>query len=340
MRVKLYRTVALVGGVLLLSLGLAWWWTPGRIGLERLRTVHLPGRAFGVALSSNIGKFVILNRNHAWVCDSATGTPIESLNNPSGHSLGRIAMSRSADKIAVASGNGTLNVFKLTDGSPLWSKQVTRLQFSDVRFFPSGARMAISDGIWHEPEDNGGAIRIYDAQDGTLQTTISKLPHSVMGLAISPDEKWLCARFNYGGQVAVWSLPDMGEVRRFGFCEDAHGYVKDPNAVSLDISRDGTFIAVGGEGAFGVWRLETGEQLLAVAGADRRFDVRFHPSEPMLYAVTSDAIQVWKQDGDHFVEKSPTAVHLKDRHYAFADDAPILCILDNELLTLYRLPSK
>ena len=249
-------------------------------------------------------------------------------------------MSRSADKIAVASGNGTLNVFKLTDGSPLWSKQVTRLQFSDVRFFPSGARMAISDGIWHEPEDNGGAIRIYDAQDGTLQTTISKLPHSVMGLAISPDEKWLCARFNYGGQVAVWSLPDMGEVRRFGFCEDAHGYVKDPNAVSLDISRDGTFIAVGGEGAFGVWRLETGEQLLAVAGADRRFDVRFHPSEPMLYAVTSDAIQVWKQDGDHFVEKSPTAVHLKDRHYAFADDAPILCILDNELLTLYRLPSK
>jgi hypothetical protein len=132
----------------------------------------------------------------------------------------------------------------------------------------------------------------------------------------------------------------MREVRRFAFFDNARGWDGDPDTIGLDISRDGGFVAVGGEGAFGVWRLETGERLLAVAGADRKFNVRFDPSEPTLYAVSADAIEVWKPDGDQFVQQSSTAVRLKGRRYAFADDAPVLCLFDDKALTLYRLPAK
>lgn len=336
-----FRAVAAIGiGIVLLAFlaPLALRRPADRGGLQTLTTVHLPGQGAVVALSSSAGKFVLLNRDQAWLCNAGTGTPIASLNNPPGHSLGRTAISTAAQKVAVASGDGTLSVFHLGNGALLWSLQVTRLQFSDVRFFPSGGRLAVSDGVWLEPEENRGAIRIYDAHDGTLERTIDQLRHSVMGMSISPDEKWLCARFNYGGQIAVWNLPDLRPIRRFGFRENALGGVKDPSVRSLDISHDSACVAAGGEGAFGVWSLATGAPLLTVEDAGRKFDVKFHPTEPTLWAVSSDAVQVWKRDGEDFVKQSTTPVQLKDRRY-FADDAPTLCILEKDLLTLYRLPS-
>src|SRR5689334_3335842 len=98
MRLSRLQLVTAIAGTALLALAAILWATVDRVGLERLATIRLPGRGLNVALSTRAGKLGALNWNDAWICDSATGTPIASLNNPFGHTLGIIALSPSAEK--------------------------------------------------------------------------------------------------------------------------------------------------------------------------------------------------------------------------------------------------
>ena len=101
-------------------------------------------------------------------------------------------------------------------------------------------------------------VDFWDASDGSLMGTLEDLPHSVMGLAFTPDDQAFYGAFTLGG-VNLYANDDNEPIIDF------HGGYDN----YLALSPDGTRIATGNRsGDTWVWDVGSGEQILALDPAD------------------------------------------------------------------------
>ena len=120
---------------------------------------------------------------------------------------------------------------------------------SSVAFSHDGTQIAIGSYI---------LIDIFGAADGALISSLADLPHSVKGLAFTPDDQSIFGAFSLGG-VNRYSLAD-GELMI-----DFHGGYDN----YLALSPDGTQIATGNRsGETWVWNAGNGEQTFELNPAD------------------------------------------------------------------------
>lgn len=156
-----------------------------------------------------------------------------------GHTQGVIDLALSQNILAASLGD-TIQLWRLTDGSPL-TMVTTGYRYriaADVALSPDGTLLAASIG-----EGLSGDVHLWRISDGEEVRIISgEVKNPMVGVDFSPDQAFLATR-SYGGVIRLWLLD--GSMERS---------VASNNAVSLAFSSDGALLATGGYRQVDLWR--------------------------------------------------------------------------------------
>jgi hypothetical protein len=140
------------------------------------------------------------------------------------------------------------------------------------------------DGSWLASGDANGAIRVWNAVDGSHRTTLPGHTGAVNGLAISPDGAWL-ASAGADRTVRQWDLQTEA-------CYTLFGHSDGVNAVA--ISPDGTWIASAGmDGTVRLWDAHDDSNVATAYGhAGPVRAVAISPNGPWLVSAGDDWIML------------------------------------------------
>jgi WD40 repeat protein len=181
-------------------------------------------------LVSGAGYFSTRGRLQLW--DATTGDPLDPsfkdcpqiVHAVALHPDGRHLATAQEDRIA---GAGTVRVWDLDTGRPVWEQEAQAASVKDVAFSPDGQWLA-SAGV--DKGELGGAVRLWDAETGAKIRDFGKHTAYVHGVAFIPDGRWLASGWG-DGIVRIWDAKDpasearelpghAGGVRRVVFLPD------------------------------------------------------------------------------------------------------------------------
>jgi WD40 repeat protein len=162
----------------------------------------------------------------------------------------------SPDGKLFAFSDGSIHVWQFSldsveDQTTIMNQEIiTILNAGSVIFSPDGRQLA---GV------SGNAIKLWEAATGRELLTLVGHSGWVMGLAFSPDGKWL-ASTSLDGTVKVWSIAPGNETATVSSPVTGYG-----TRVAYD-PKGQVFATNGGDGSATLWDVKTGEPRLIVKG--------------------------------------------------------------------------
>jgi WD40 repeat protein len=204
-------------------------------------------------------------------------------------SRGGAGVAFAPDGTLYAIGAGTVQRWRVADGTLLRVRDGTTAGVSSVAVAPDGRLLAVGAG-WSERREP--LIQLWDAADGRcLRTLQAQHFGAVVGLAFSPDGTLLAAGDE---RVRLWRVADAALVQNLPVLPEA------ALVCGLAFSPDGTMLATGsGDNAVRLWRIADGVLRYALVGSAAAGYVRsvaFSPDGRLLAAGMSErpAVQVWR----------------------------------------------
>ena len=151
------------------------------------------------------------------------------------HPDGRhLATAYLSDPIA---GVGTVRVWDLDTGRPLWVKQARADKYGGVAYSPNGLWLASTGPA---EGTSGGEVTIWDAESGREIRRIEKRAASVLGVAFSPESRWVASGWS-DGIVRIWDAEKPSDESR-----ELSGHAGSVERVMF--LPDGRIISAGGGG--------------------------------------------------------------------------------------------
>lgn len=181
----------------------------------------------GKVLVTGDGVSVIRVRN------SHTGQVVRQwqAHNSSGSGIYQLAVSNDGVYTASLGYAGDLKVWRTSDGTHVWSKTISTLQYTSIAISPDGTEICVA----------GKPIELYDLATGALKATVSGPLETATNLAYSPN----------GGTLYWTGTDEFLGVKTFKAVRLSDGQVlwNNPHVYSvpakkLSISADGTRIAL------------------------------------------------------------------------------------------------
>jgi hypothetical protein len=161
----------------------------------------------------------------------------------------------SPDGLLIVSGgdDGSINIWRSTDGQLLHSQKGHDDVVTTLAFFPDGKTFASGS--------KDGTVRVWNADSGSQLATLSDHSGPISSVAVSTDGK-LIAGAGSGNSVLIWNAAS-GSV--------AHTLTSNLNAVnSVAFSPDGRNLFVGSDGAsIEIWDVESGQRLASLTGTSQ-----------------------------------------------------------------------
>jgi WD40 repeat protein len=220
--------------------------------------------------------------------EQVVSTPAESTDTPidiqlvrtlKGHTAEVRSVSFSPDGRLLASGSedGTIKLWRVSDGSLVRTLTGHAREVDSVSFSPDGRLLASGSG------DN--TIKLWRVSDGVLVRTLH--PDSVYSVSFSPDGRLLASGGWQG--IKLWRVADGSLVRTL---EGHAGWVR-----SVSFSPDGSLLASGSEDkTIKLWRVADGSLVRTLTGHTQYVDsVSFSPDGRLLASGSADyTIKLWR----------------------------------------------
>lgn len=188
----------------------------------------------------------------AFLWDIRSETRADSLNAENYPSLSDGEFSPDGTQLAIAAGDGTVQIFERDDLRLLEKFVADALVVERVVFSPDGTQIAAGIGF---PADH---TMVWDIESGELLHDFTGHVGTVFGVAYSPDGAIL-ATGGGDGTVRLWDIESGDELAVI----QAH----DEDVFDLTFSPDGSMIATAGyEGLVRLWDAESGEMLAEYKG--------------------------------------------------------------------------
>lgn len=201
------------------------------------------------------GKWLITAGDDATmkIWDVVTGDLLRNFTDFSGV-IGGVTFSSDGTQFAFS--DGTIHTWQFSldpvdDKTMIVNREIFTIPGASAdSFSPDGRQLA---GV------SGNAIKLWDAANGRELLTLVGHSDWVMGLAFSPDGKWL-ASTSLDGTIKVWSIVPGNETVTVSSPVTGYGtrVVYDPNGQ--------LFATNGGDGSATLWDVKTGELRLIVKG--------------------------------------------------------------------------
>lgn len=165
-----------------------------------------------------------------------------------GHELAVLSVAISPDSNYVATGSRdkSAKLWELRSGREVRSFLGHQASVSRVLFSPDGKRLITAS--------NDGTVKIWDILTGRELQSLQPDDERVTDIAFSRDQKYLVT-VGFGRQARVWEYPSLKLLHAW----EADGYAGSGGSITVDISNNGEWIAVGEDNStanvyrFGTW---------------------------------------------------------------------------------------
>ncbi|MDZ4159674.1 MAG: protein kinase [Anaerolineaceae bacterium] len=168
-----------------------------------------------------------------------------------GHTSGVRSVAFSPDGATLASGSwdGTIRLWRVTDGSQLRTLAGHTNGVTSVAFSPDGATLASGS--------SDKTIRLWRVTDGSQLRTLKGHTSGVWSVAFSPDGATLTSGSS-DKNLRLWRVTDGSQLRML------KGHTRYVNSVAF--SPDGATLATGSEDNIWLWRVSDGSLLRTLEG--------------------------------------------------------------------------
>jgi WD40 repeat protein len=259
--------------------------------------------------------------------EQVVSTPAESTDTPidiqlvrtlKGHTAEVRSVSFSPDGRLLASGSedGTIKLWRVSDGSLVRTLTGHAREVDSVSFSPDGRLLASGSG------DN--TIKLWRVSDGVLVRTLH--PDSVYSVSFSPDGRLLASGGWQG--IKLWRVADGSLVRTL---EGHTGWVR-----SVSFSPDGSLLASGSEDkTIKLWRVADGSLVRTLTGHTQYVDsVSFSPDGRLLASGSADyTIKLWRVSDGVLVR----TLHPNSVCVSFSPDGRLLALGGWQGIKLWRV---
>jgi len=213
-----------------------------------------------------------------------------------------VAFSPTGVQLASGATDGTVRLWRVSDGSLVRTLEGHEYGVSSVVFSPDGTLLASGSG--------DRTVKLWRISDGALVRTLEGHTDGVRSVAFSPDGA-LLASGSGDRTVKLWRVSDGALVRTLeGHTENVHRGV-----LSVAFSPDGTLLASGSENrTVKLWRVSDGTWVRTLKGhTDSVTSVAFSPDGQLVASLGGHGtVQLWRvSDG--------TLVHTLEGHTGWAN---------------------
>ena len=251
---------------------------------EEISTWHEPQGVYSVDISAD-GRFV------AWAGQLDTVVKIRDVQTReitttiSTDQIARVRFSPDGKTLVTASTGGKLVLWSLPDGKQV--KQLADLAFNlqCVCFTRDGKRVVAGGGPLRQ--NNFGRAGVWDVASGKQTAEIKGMPDSVLGIAVSPDGKFVAT----AGRDRIARLWETESGKLVRTLEGHRGALE-----WVDFSPDGKLAATGSyDDTAKLWDVASGQELATLAGhVGNVMSVRFSPDgKTLATAGQGKVVRVW-----------------------------------------------
>lgn len=193
-----------------------------------------------------------------------------------------VAFSPDGTTLASASGDRTVQLWHVADGTPLHTLKGHSGRVMSVAFAPDGTTLASG------ADDN--TVRLWKASDGRPLRTLAGHTDGIPAVAFSPNGAILVSG-SHDNTVQLWEV-DSGAplLTMLGHTDLVIGVAFSPS---------GTILASGGkDNTVRLWRVADGKQLRVFHHAGYVWSVAFSPDETLLASGAEDDVaHLWRMNG-------------------------------------------
>lgn len=192
------------------------------------------------------------------VLDLTTGRKLSAFVHPA---MSSMAFSPDGAYVLTGSYEGAMKLWNIATGEEEETFEVSSYGVTSVAFSRDGKSILSGD------QGGGLQIRNVETTDITIAFRDDQETSAIFSVAFSPDGTRAMA-VNSAGNITVWEVRTGRKIR-----QSATGGIF--NGPSIDFSRDGKYVALGGglRDTIALWNLETGEEVRAFAGQSGFVDV-------------------------------------------------------------------
>lgn len=193
-----------------------------------------------------------------------------------------VAFSPDGTTLASASGDRTVHLWRIADGTLLHTLEGHTGRVMSVAFAPDGATLASG------ADDN--TVRLWKATDGKLLRTLAGHMDGIPAVAFSPNGAILVSG-SHDNTVQLWEVDSGAPLLTMLGHTDL--------VISVAFSPNGTILASGSkDNTVRLWRVRDGKLLRIFHHAGYVWSVAFSPDETLLASGSSDDVaHLWRMNG-------------------------------------------